>query len=75
MSNGKFNRFLMTEQQKTLINYLIEEISEFYTDNPKLDSGFFDSLERQWLEKNYLSEKQIAALQKIYDKMDFLDNY
>lgn len=50
----------------------IDEIDEMFdlvlmeVDGPAV--GFLEGLHEQWEEKKWLSEKQIAALEKFYDR-------
>jgi hypothetical protein len=51
-----------------------EELEEMFDtvlaniDGPSV--GFIESLYEQWEEKKWLSEKQIASLEKFYDNID-----
>lgn len=69
---AKPNPFIEKENvdaQAELINFYIDEINEWFLDNAeRFDSSFFESLEMQWSEKSWLSDKQFEALKNIYEK-------
>ena len=65
----KENPFLNPDpKREKYIQYLFDQINEWYFDtgNSNFDPGFFESIETFWTEKNYLTDKQFTALERIY---------
>lgn len=54
--------------KKELIEHLIKEVSGVISDDD-FQSEFFDSLADQYVVRGWLSEKQIDALKRIYERL------
>lgn len=52
-----------------MINKLADEAQINGTALSKWEIGFVESVQEQIIEKKFLSPKQLATLEKIYDKM------
>jgi len=57
-----------TPEEATEINFMIKEI-EGHIEETDFQFDFFQSLQSQFKEKNWLSEKQVASMRKIYERV------
>jgi hypothetical protein len=63
------NRMALFDNDKiTLIQHMMDEIEACMQDND-FQREFFESLADQWSEKAFLSDKQFASLERIYERV------
>ena len=62
------NDWILSTDKKILIEFQIEEI-ETLMEADDFQRDFFESLSEQFASKQWLSEKQMACLKKIYDRV------
>ena len=68
-TNRKLPDLVVPEQERQ-IEFYFEQIDawvEGADDSENFDTNFVDSLKEQWEAKGHLSEKQIKALENIYE--------
>ena len=58
----------MTNDEKIKVDFYFEEIDASMKEND-FQRDFYESIRDQWEKKQWLSEKQIAALNKIYERV------
>lgn len=62
------NNYKLSQDEKTIVGFMLSEIEEMMESN-HYQRDFFESIKDQFVEKEWLSDKQIASLKGLYERV------